>query len=142
MKILAGHDGSAPADRALIYAAELAAKLGGELHLVTVVPDPCLSAEEVSANECSLITSSLQTVAQDGLKKAQGLITGQGLQVQPHFRPAARRRHPGCGRGDQCGHDRGGQPGPPRGQALALGQRLQQGGGIRQVQGAHRQVRG
>jgi nucleotide-binding universal stress UspA family protein len=86
MKILAAHDGSAPADQALLFAAELAAKLGGELHLVTVVPDLCLSSEEVSPNECGIISSSLQNDAQGGLRKAQELLASRGLKAQTHFK--------------------------------------------------------
>ncbi|MBI5521565.1 MAG: universal stress protein [Desulfarculus sp.] len=86
MKILAAHDGSAPADQALLFAAEVAQKLGGQLHLVTVVPDLCLSSEEVSPNECSLISSSLEHDAQGGLKKAQELLTQQGVKALTHFK--------------------------------------------------------
>ncbi len=86
MKILAAHDGSAPADQALLFASEMAQKLGGELHLVTVVPDLCLSSEEVSPNECSLITSSLQNSAQGGLRKAQEMLAGRGFQAQTHIK--------------------------------------------------------
>jgi nucleotide-binding universal stress UspA family protein len=86
MKILVAHDGSAPADQALLFAALVANKMGGELHLVTVAPDLCLSSEEVSPNECNLISSSMQNDAQGGLKKAQELLAGQGLGATTHFK--------------------------------------------------------
>jgi nucleotide-binding universal stress UspA family protein len=86
VKILAAHDGSAPADQALLFAAEVAAKMGGDLHLVTVAPDLCLSSEEVSPNECNLISSSLEHDAQGGLRRAQELLAGKGLSAQTHFK--------------------------------------------------------
>lgn len=86
MKILAAHDGSAPADQALLYAAELAGKLGAELHLVTVMPDLCLSAEDVTPHECGLINTSLEHATQGAFKRAQELMASHGVRVQAHFR--------------------------------------------------------
>ena len=56
MKILVAHDGSEKADKALDVAAGIAGKSGATLVIVNVVPDLCLSSEEIGAEGCARIS--------------------------------------------------------------------------------------
>lgn len=75
MKILVAHDGSNQADKALEEASRIALVMAAQITIVTVAPDLCLS-DEVSASDCTLITKSLLSEAENLMKKVtDGLVT-------------------------------------------------------------------
>jgi len=82
MNIVVAHDGSAQSDKALAEAYKLSERLGAAITIVTVVPDLCLSSEEVSVNECGLITNSLYTDARASVKRAMEKMAGTGMKAE------------------------------------------------------------
>lgn len=80
MKILVAHDGSAHADKALRKASEIAEKMGGEITIITVAPDLCLT--EISGNECQLITESLFSEAKSSMKKVTDALATRGIKAE------------------------------------------------------------
>jgi len=82
MKILVAHDGSPKADKALDTAAEIAGKFGGSLVVVSVVPDLCLSSEEIGAEGCELVSRSLTEEAGGAMRKVQARLTEKGITAE------------------------------------------------------------
>ena len=82
MNLLVAHDGSEQSDKALAAAYQLAGKLGAAITVLTVVPDLCLSSEEVSINECNLITKSLYTDAQAALQRAVDKGADKAVKIE------------------------------------------------------------
>ena len=82
MKILVAHDGSPKADKALDTAAEIAGKFGGALVVVSVVPDLCLSSEEIGAEGCELVSRSLNEEAGGAMRKVKAWLADKGLAAE------------------------------------------------------------
>ena len=82
MKILVAHDGSPKADKALETAAEIAGKFGGSLVVVSVVPDLCLSSEEIGAEGCELVSRSLSEEAGGAMRKVKSWLSDKGLAAE------------------------------------------------------------
>lgn len=74
-KILVAHDGSKAADRALKLAVALSARSGGELSVVSVVPNLYLT--RISEKEQYLIMKSLTDETTVKLEKIRQLLAGQ-----------------------------------------------------------------
>ncbi|WP_243358847.1 universal stress protein [Fundidesulfovibrio terrae] len=86
MNVLVAHDGSPQADKALEAAVTLASAPGGRLDIVSVVPDLCLSSEEISVEDCNLIAASLATEARGLMAKVEQGLSGRGVSAQVHIR--------------------------------------------------------
>ena len=82
MKILVAHDGSEKADKALDVAAGIAGKSGGTLIIVNVVPDLCLSSEEIGAEGCALVSRSLSDEAGGAMRKVTARLAEQGIPAE------------------------------------------------------------
>ncbi len=82
MNVLVAHDGSPEASKALDAAAEIAVKLGGRLDIVTVIPDLCLSSEELTTEECDLVASSLATETKGQMRKVAEALAAKGLSAE------------------------------------------------------------
>ena len=82
MNVLVAHDGSPQASKALDVASQMAAKFGGKLDIVTVVPDLCLSTEELSEEECDLVANSLATEARGQMKKVSEALAAKGIKAE------------------------------------------------------------
>lgn len=74
-KILVAHDGSKAADRALKLAVELSVRYGGELSVVSVVPNLYLT--QISEKEQNLIMKSLTDETTVKLEKIRQLLLTQ-----------------------------------------------------------------
>jgi nucleotide-binding universal stress UspA family protein len=81
MKILVAHDGSAHADKALQEASRMALQMAAEVTIITVAPDLCLS-DEVSDNDCKLITDSLFFEAESAMKKVTDELAAKGIKAE------------------------------------------------------------
>jgi nucleotide-binding universal stress UspA family protein len=79
MNVLLAHDGSAQASKALEMAVQLASKSGGKLDVVTVVPDLCLSTEELSEAECNQVAMSLAAEAKGQMRKVEEALASRGV---------------------------------------------------------------
>ncbi|WP_243368105.1 universal stress protein [Fundidesulfovibrio soli] len=91
MNVLVAHDGSALADKALEAGADLAAASGGVLTIVTVVPDLCLSTEELSEQECDVVAGSLAAEARGRMAKVSNALDTSSVKagvVIKYGRPA------------------------------------------------------
>jgi len=82
MKILVAHDGSAQSGRALDQAATLAGKFGGAITVLNVVPDLCLSSEEIGPSACEAVTGSLQKDAAASMRKVTQALEAKGIQAE------------------------------------------------------------
>lgn len=82
MKILVAHDGSAKADKALDTAADIAGKFGASVVVVNVVPDLCLSSEEIGEESCELVSRSLSDEAGGAMRKVTARLAGKGVQAE------------------------------------------------------------
>jgi len=82
MNVLVAHDGSPQASKALDQGAMIAAKFGGKLDIVTVVPDLCLSSEELSPEDCSLVANSLAVEARGQMKKVSEALAAKGIKAE------------------------------------------------------------
>ena len=82
MKILVAHDGSPKADQALDAAADIAGKFGGSVVIVNVVPDLCLSSEEIGPEGCALVTRSLSDEADGAMRKVKARLAEKGLVAE------------------------------------------------------------
>lgn len=81
MNVLVAHDGSAQASKALETAVQLASKSGGKLDVVTVVPDLCLSTEELSEAECDQVAMSLAADAKGRMRKVEEALAAKGVKA-------------------------------------------------------------
>ncbi|MEF3698431.1 universal stress protein [Desulfolutivibrio sp.] len=91
MKLLVAHDGSPQSAKALATAATLAKSLGALVTIVTVVPDLCLSTEELSPENCDLVAKSLADEARGQMAKVAKSVEEAGFTadiVIRHGRPA------------------------------------------------------
>ncbi|WP_243310412.1 universal stress protein [Fundidesulfovibrio agrisoli] len=91
MNVLVAHDGSALADKALEAGAKLAAAGGGSLTIVTVVPDLCLSTEELSEQECDVVAGSLAAEARGRMERVSKALEAASVKagiVIKYGRPA------------------------------------------------------
>lgn len=79
MNVLVAHDGSPAADKALDVAARLAGGFGATVTIVTVVPDLCLSSEEISEADCQFVAKSLDTEARGQMKRVTDALAAKGL---------------------------------------------------------------
>lgn len=86
MKLLVAHDGSPQADKALGVAVDMAARLGGEVALVTVIPDLCLSLDELSPESCEAVDKSLAEEATSLIAKAAQRAASGGVKISTHVR--------------------------------------------------------
>jgi nucleotide-binding universal stress UspA family protein len=86
MNILVAHDGSDHAGHALARAAGLAAKLGASLRLVMVVPDLCLSTEELSQADCDVVSGSLAAEAKGLMARAAAQAEALGVKAETVIR--------------------------------------------------------
>lgn len=82
MKIVVAHDGSDKANKALIEGAEIAQKWGGSLTIVSVVPDLCLSSEEITQESCDLVSHSLLAEAQGLMSKVMDELKAKGVSAE------------------------------------------------------------
>ena len=82
MKILVAHDGSPKADKALETAAGIAEKCGGSLVVVSVVPDLCLSSEEIGEEGCALVSRSLSDEAGGAMRKVTARLAAKGIAAE------------------------------------------------------------
>jgi nucleotide-binding universal stress UspA family protein len=82
MKILVAHDGSAKADKALDVAADIAGKFGASMAIVSVVPDLCLSSEEIGAEGCELVSRSLSEEAGGAMRKVTARLADKGIAAE------------------------------------------------------------
>lgn len=82
MKILVAHDGSAKADKALDVAAGIAGKSGGSVVIVNVVPDLCLSSEEIGTESCELVSRSLTDEAGGAMRKVEARLAERGVVAE------------------------------------------------------------
>lgn len=82
MKILVAHDGSAKADKALDVAAGIAGKSGGSVVIVNVVPDLCLSSEEIGTESCELVSRSLTDEAGGAMRKVEARLAEKGVVAE------------------------------------------------------------
>lgn len=82
MKILVAHDGSEKADKALDVAAGIAGKSGGTVVIVNVVPDLCLSSEEIGVEGCALVSRSLSDEAGGAMRKVTARLADQGIAAE------------------------------------------------------------
>jgi nucleotide-binding universal stress UspA family protein len=82
MKILVGHDGSKHASKALEEAIRLADKFGGEIVVLSVVPDLCLSSEEISVNECNLVSNTMRAEMTQRMSKVGEEAARKGVKVE------------------------------------------------------------
>jgi len=81
MKLLVAHDGSSQSAKALVTAATLAKSLGALVTIVTVVPDLCLSTEELSPENCDLVDKSLADEARGRMAKVAKSVEEAGFQA-------------------------------------------------------------
>lgn len=81
MNVLVAHDGSPQAAKALDEAARIAAKFGGRLDIVTVVPDLCLSSEELSSEDCDTVAASLAAEARGQMRKVSQSLEAKGIKA-------------------------------------------------------------
>lgn len=82
MNVLVAHDGSPQAGKALDEAAKIAAKFGGRLDIVTVVPDLCLSSEELSSEDCDMVAASLAAEARGQMRKVSESLAARGVKAE------------------------------------------------------------
>lgn len=82
MNILVAHDGSEHSNKALHEAALLASKFGAHLAILAVVPDLCLSTEEIGPGECEIISRTLDAETQAVMNKVIAGLTAQGLSAR------------------------------------------------------------
>ena len=81
MKLLVAHDGSPQSDKALETAAAMAKAMGASVHIVTVVPDLCLSTEELSPESCDVVDKSLADEARGRMAKVATSVESTGFQA-------------------------------------------------------------
>lgn len=81
MKILVAHDGSEHATKALYQAEVLAEKFGADLTILAVVPDLCLSTEEIAPNDCGLISNALDAETKGLMDKVIKGLEAKGLKA-------------------------------------------------------------
>lgn len=82
MNILVAHDGSVHSNKALDQAAALAEKFGGSLAILAVVPDLCLSTEEIGPGECELLSKTLDSETQGVMNKVIDGLSAKGLPAR------------------------------------------------------------
>jgi nucleotide-binding universal stress UspA family protein len=82
MHLLVAHDGSDQAGKALNVAADIAARFGGRLTVVTVVPDLCLVSEEIGPEACEAVALSLKKDAEAAMKKATDQLADRGVRSE------------------------------------------------------------
>jgi nucleotide-binding universal stress UspA family protein len=82
MKLLVAHDGSPQSDKALETAAAMAKALGGSALIVTVVPDLCLSTEELSPESCAVVDKSLADEAAGRMAKVAKAVESRGFPAE------------------------------------------------------------
>ncbi len=82
MNILVAHDGSEHSSKALNQAAALAEKFQGSLNILAVVPDLCLSTEEIGPGECELISKTLDAETQGVMNKVIAGLAAKGLSAR------------------------------------------------------------
>lgn len=82
MKLLVAHDGSAKADKALDVAADIAGKFGASVAVVNVVPDLCLSSEEIGEESCELVSQSLSDEAGGSMRKVMSRLAEKGVKAE------------------------------------------------------------
>lgn len=70
MNILVAYDGSSFSDKALDKSVEMARKMGGTVTLVSVAPDPCLPAGELSDLECHNVVQAVSREAESFVNRA------------------------------------------------------------------------
>ena len=89
-KILTAHDFSPPADRALRFAAELAARLGAELHVVHVLPSVNATSTDPGGRPWSTPDQAdrYQRFMEQELERATTAVLGSSsLPVNQHVTP-------------------------------------------------------
>lgn len=81
MKILVAHDGSEHADKALAKGLALADKCGADLAVLHVIPELCLSSEEISAQDCDIVAGSLMAEAKGRMAKVEEGLKAAGVSA-------------------------------------------------------------
>jgi len=82
MNVLVAHDGSAQSDKALDAAVALVASTGGALRIVSVVPDLCLSTEELSEQECDMVAGSMASEARGRMNKVAKALEDRSVKAE------------------------------------------------------------
>jgi nucleotide-binding universal stress UspA family protein len=78
-KILAAHDGSDAADKALLEAAAIAQKFGSKLTIISVVPNLCFS--EIGA-DCDTVTKLYRAEVEGAMEGVQALLKEKGIEAE------------------------------------------------------------
>ncbi|MEW6739155.1 MAG: universal stress protein [Nitrospirota bacterium] len=78
-KILAAHDGSDAADRALLEAAAIAQKFGSKLTVISVVPNLCFS--EIGT-DCDTVTKLYRAEVEGAMEGVQTLLKEKGIEAE------------------------------------------------------------
>lgn len=86
MKVLLAHDGSQQSDKALEMAVTLCEKFGGQLVLLTVVPELCLLTEEISPSDCELVSNVMLADGRGALQHAVDRAVAKGIQPETLIR--------------------------------------------------------
>lgn len=86
MKVLLAHDGSQQSDKALEMAVTLCEKFGGQLVLLTVVPELCLLTEEISPSDCELVSNVMLADGRGALQHAVDKAVAKGIQPETLIR--------------------------------------------------------
>ena len=81
MKILVAHDGSSYAEKALERGAEIAEKFGGQLTVVSVVPELCLPTAELSADECDKVSKAFEKETEALMKTVADSLSSKGIKA-------------------------------------------------------------
>lgn len=78
-KILAAHDGSDAADRALLEAAAVAQKFGSKLTVISVVPNLCFS--EIGT-DCDTVTKLYRAEVEGAMEGVKTLLKEKGIEAE------------------------------------------------------------
>lgn len=78
-KILVAHDGSEPADKALLEAASVAEKFGAKVSIVSVVPNLCFS--EIGA-DCDTVTKLYRAEIEGAMEGVKSLLKDKGIDAE------------------------------------------------------------
>lgn len=78
-KILAAHDGSDAADRALFEAASIAQKFGSKLTVISVVPNLCFS--EIGT-DCETVTQLYRAEIEGAMEGVKEMLMEKGIEAE------------------------------------------------------------
>lgn len=78
-KILAAHDGSDAADRALLEAAAIAQKFGSKLTVISVVPNLCFS--EIGT-DCETVTRLYRAEIEGAMEGVREILRENGIEAE------------------------------------------------------------